>query len=612
MYRYIALIWDPANTAAGATAEHLRQRCTALQDCTQVLDEDGLVLIHSGAEPGSGSCETRVLQDGAGAICGRLFRRGHELQSHARCAPMGFDESAEITSTGCRALLEDYWGRYVAIVRDDAAREVHVLRDPSGTLPCFVTRLEDVHVVFSDIETCLRLDLFAFSINWNFIAAFVPYSALQIRDTGLNEVSEVQPGEHLLFRAGDIDRQLLWNPVNAVDRGLIEDPVEAAAAVRAMVRTCVHAWASLHDSIIHNLSGGLDSSIVLSCLADAPNCPSVAALHYFAPASREDERKFARITASHLGTELIECPLDPEALELRQLLHIRRAPRPWFYLYDFEHGPLETGVASSRGATGVFSGASGDGLFMQPRAEFAVAEYLYHRGFSSQVLRVALNAAVINRTSMWPILRQGIRQHFKRPTHSEYVGMDEVRAVIPRAVLEAARNDDSLFHPWIAAAGDIPPGLRWHILCLSVPPIFYDSFANGVEVERTLVLFSQPLIEICLRIPMYVWISGGRDRSVARQAFAADLPPAIIRRTAKGVSHRHNRRLIDANAAFLREMLLDGLLVKNGLLDRAAVDAVIAQRGSPAGFEYNEVLRQHLCTEVWLRRWSAPTTSFAG
>jgi hypothetical protein len=30
-----------------------------------------------------------------------------------------------------------------------------------------------------------------------------------------------------------------------------------------------------------------------------------------------------------------------------------------------------------------------------------------------------------------------------------------------------------------------------------------------------------------------------------------------------------------------------------------------------ASFEYNDVLYQHLCTEVWLRKWSAATTSSA-
>src|SRR5262249_54036655 len=118
------------------------------------------------------------------------------------------------------------------------------------------------------------------------------------------------------------------------------------------------------------------------------------------------------------------------------------------------------------------------------------------------------------------------------------------------------------------------------------------------------VLMSQPLIELCLRIPSYVWITGGRDRAIARRAFEHVLPPVIARRQQKGAIDQHNLQIFDANETYLRAMLLDGLLVKEGLLDRARLERYLTRGASRAGFEYNDVLRHHLCTEAWLRRWS--------
>ena len=80
----------------------------------------------------------------------------------------------------------------------------------------------------------------------------------------------------------------------------------------------------------------------------------------------------------------------------------------------------------------------------------------------------------------------------------------------------------------------------------------------------------------------------------------------------KGGTDRHNRLLLDANERFVREMLLDGLLVKAGLLDRAELEQILDKHSVLAGFEYNDVLRQHLCTEVWLRRWSGISARTAG
>jgi asparagine synthase (glutamine-hydrolysing) len=609
VYRYVVLIWNSANDSATSAANDLLDRLLrSSAQWSRACVGRGFAILHAGASSESGSCTTHVLAGTRGAICGRLFRRGHELQpADLQWADAG--EGEEIVSSGGRMLLTQFWGRYVAVLHDASTRDVHVLRDPTGVLPCFMTTIADVHVVFSDLQSVLSLQPISFSINWNYVAAFVAYSALQIRDTGLNEVSEVQAGERITFRAGNVQRRMLWNPLESLQRGIIESADQAVSLIRDTVKRCVHTWASLHRSIVHNLSGGLDSSAVLACLMDGPTRPNVTCLHYFAPKSREDERKQARLAASHFNIELVECPLDPSELRLGRLMQIRPAPRPWFYIYDLEQGPIEEQVAAERGATSIFSGSGGDGLFLQARSELAVADYLRRHGFSLAVMRVALNAARITRTSMWPILRHGILRHLRRPVNHD-IGADDVRTLVPADVRSAARANDSLIHPWLADVGRIPPGLRWHILTLSIPPPFYNSFATEREVERTPPLFSQPLIELCLRIPSYLWISDGRDRSLVRRAFASDLPPTIVRRTQKGASARHNLRLMDENAQLLREMLLDGVLVSRGLLDRARLEQMLSRSTAQIGFEYNEVLRQHLCTEVWVRNWSQTTSSF--
>ncbi len=602
MYSYLALIWNPAEAAAAATAKLVESRLHSVSaDWAKVVEAEGLLAFH--ADTNRGTSETRVLAEHQGAVFGRLFRSGHELQSSGG-GVIDVAESARILATRGSHLIGYYWGRYVAIFRDTASGDVMVLRDPTGSLPCFFTSYRDVTLVFSDIESCLALELLRFSINWKYIAGFVPYSTLQIRDTGLNEVTEVQAGERITFRLGRAERAALWSPVEASQLDPIEDPERAIAEVRDTVRRCVHAWASLHRSVLHNLSGGLDSSIVLSCLKNAPTHPEVTCLHYFSPFSNEDERKYARLAASHMKADLVESALDPSTVRLDRMLQIRRAPKPWFYVYDLLHSPIEAHLAAEKDATGVFSGSGGDGLFLQARADLAVADYLRRHGYRPGVVGIALNAARITRNSVWPILRQGVQRHLKRPSKDLLEGSGEARTLIPAAVIEAARHDENLIHPWIRAAEGLSPGVLWHILCLSMPPSFYESFGGATEVERTVVLMSQPLIELCLRIPSYVWITGGIDRAIARRAFAPDLPAIITRRRQKGAIDLYNLKLLDANEPFVREMLMDGELVKHGLLDRDRLDKYLRPDHSRAGFEYNDVLRHHLCTEVWVRRWS--------
>jgi asparagine synthase (glutamine-hydrolysing) len=188
------------------------------------------------------------------------------------------------------------------------------------------------------------------------------------------------------------------------------------------------------------------------------------------------------------------------------------------------------------------------------------------------------------------------------------------RSIVTREVVEAAKRNKRLTHLWLTPniTREVPPGILWHIMSLSMAPAYYSSFVRSDYPERTLPLLSQPLVELCLRIPTCVLIRSGRDRALARRAFANDLPAEIIARYAKGRADHHIRNILDANVAFVRELLLDGVLVQKGLLNRANLELYLTRDRSPADFQYNEILQEHVCTEAWLRTWITNSSAIPG
>ena len=202
MYRYFVLIWDAQDSTATADAKHLSDRLVQEQpEWTCVVDEAGLAAFHADAggleatsRDEATSCESRVLSGRRrGVVFGRLFKRGSELHTHPFGEAIDAIESERMCDSGGTHLIESYWGRYVAVLREGANQRVRVLRDPGGGLPCYLIRYKRIGIVFSEIEPCLKLEIMQFSINWKFVASMLPYSALQIRETGLNEVHELQP-----------------------------------------------------------------------------------------------------------------------------------------------------------------------------------------------------------------------------------------------------------------------------------------------------------------------------------------------------------------------------------------------------------------------------------
>jgi asparagine synthase (glutamine-hydrolysing) len=614
VYRYLALIWNPSDERSRLAVIALNERLARQPGpWARALDEAGVTILHAGRSPGSS--DTLPLAHAAGAVLGRLFTRNIEEPQSAARVRFDIGESAQIVASGACRLLERYWGRYVAIVRNTHTGEVWVLRDPSGGLPCWLVVHEGVSIVCSDIEDCRALLGVGFTVNWNYVAGFVAYPGLQVRPTALNEVSEVQPGERVRFSCGSVQRSMQWDPIDIARSMPIETYDEAVSSLRATTIGCVHTWAACYDGIVHNLSGGLDSSIVLSCLASAPSRPGLVCLNYFGNGPNEDERHYARSMARRASAEMVECQLDPSAVRLQELLSLRRSPRPWFYMYELEHGSGEGALAERHGANGLFSGAGGDGVFFQARAELAVTDYLFQHGMGGGLLRTAIDAARMSRKSIWPLLWQAVRARLSQPEWDP-IGLAKpfARTIVNSEILAAVKQDGSFVHPWLTtdSTRGVPPGILWHVMSVSLPPAYYSAFRSGPYPERTLPLLSQPLVELCLRLPTYLLITSGQDRALARRAFKDDLPAEIVQRRAKGRADQHVRNILDANLEFVREMLLDGLLVGRGLLKREALERYLTRDRSPADFEYSEILQEHLCTEAWLRSWVTTSSAVAG
>lgn len=604
MYRYLALIWNPLDAGAEATARLLAERLLAgLAGWRCVLEAPGLLAFH--AHAGHGSSETLLLANGAGAVFGRIFPR--DMDDSASPVKVRFDaaETEQIVRSRGRRLIERYWGRYVGLVRDRERAQTRVIRDPSGGMPCLTTRYEGVELVFSDLEDCIAAGVAGFTVNWSFVRRFLAYPGLQSRETGLNEVSEVQFGESWCFAAGSIQRSLEWDPL-AIAANPIEDPAEATSNLRRVTQGCVNAWASCYSHVLHSLSGGLDSSIVLSCLAAAPSRPKITCLHFYGLGPDEDERRYARLMAGRVGVELVEHMLDAREAKLSDVSRLRRSARPWFYFYELDHGRFEMELAARLGVTGLFSGSGGDGVFFQARADLAVSDYLLAHGLGGELFKVAVDAAWISRTSVWPLLLTALRDWLiPRRWHPLKLASRPSSSAVSRDVLRAAENDDTLIHPWLSGRSlwRVPRGTLWHVLSVAAAPAFYSSFESGAYPERTLPLMSTPLIELCLRTPTYVLIRNGLDRATARRAFASDLPHEIVRRRNKGRIDQHVRNALDDNIALVRDKLLEGSLVKNGLLDRKVLERYLTGDHTPADALYAQILHEHFCVEAWLDCW---------
>jgi asparagine synthase (glutamine-hydrolysing) len=602
MFRYVACIWNAQDPAAAEAARAVLQRLS-------VPGNDWRVALHgSGVEvryvkSGAGSSAAYLLAEGDGVVLGNLFARSEEGVSTPAPADLGAADSRAMLDSNGRHLIESFWGRYVAFLHDAPARATWVVRDPTAGLPCYLVRCRGVDIYFSWMDDITPLLDAPPEVDWSYLIAAVCFLREHSHGTALREVTQVLAGECVETRAGISKRYFYWDPLQIANTEVIEDLDTAVTAMRQCVRDVIHAWASRYDHLLLSLSGGLDSSIVLACLRDAPSRPQVTCFHYYPLGADLDERAFARAAAAEAGLELLERSRD-SSYSLQPLLTIHRAPEPTNYPYFLEHSRLDAQLAAERGASAIFIGHGGDQLFYQERAEWAPGDFLHRRGPRPGVLRVALDAAQMDQISFWRVLRQAAAGYFAQRRWSILEEAGRMRPLLVPARVAEARRSGAFLHPLLRHPRGAPSGKLWHAHQVTQPFDFYDPLGREGEAERLSPLCSQPLMELCLRIPTYVLTHGGWDRAVARRAFYHDLPPEIRNRRNKGGIEEHLRLTLEHNRGFLRELLLDGALVREGVVDRARVAEVLSGRASPIASGPGELL-EYAGTEAWLRRWGS-------
>lgn len=603
MLRYLALLWNHPSSESSATAKVLTERLIqSSPKWVQVLSQPGLSLH---LLPGPSTCyAAHPVGERGGQVLGILFDRQNSQRSSVGAERFfGADETRKIEGSRGRYLTERYWGRYVAFLYDAETTHIRVLRDPIGDIRCYSARLPGISVYFAFLADFLQLKAARLTVNWEHMRLRVITGNSWAEESALNEIECVHAGECVEHRGTQISRQYFWHPFSIARLPRIETFESAAAQLRSTTRTCLDAWASLYPNAVHLLSGGLDSSIVLGALATAAAKITVTCLNFRTRDADSDERRYARLATARAGCDLVELERKP-SVALEQIFHCDPCVGPTsLVMRGLEVQPLVVEWAESRQAPVVFAGDGGDIVFFRGWPQLAVIDYAHSRGLHRPLIKLATGAAGPTQLSVWQLLYDAVVYGaLRRPWDIRSLMFEHYRLVTDEVIASALSGPDFL-NPWGLPDIDLPPGKRLHAYSITRPLLFRDPFSSRSNtLDFINPLISQPVVELCLRIPTYVHAAGGTDRAVARAAFASDLSPELLARTWKGAADRHLQDMLDTHLDLVREVLLDGALVRTGILDRRRLEEALAATPVRSRSHPTELFG-YLCTEAWLSHW---------
>lgn len=542
-------------------------------------------LASVGVSVTSGTPVVRLSGD-RGVIIGQVFRKGERQQV---VAELDEAETDRILATDGERLCSDYWGAYCAFLTHPAKDQFWVVRDPAGLLPCYKIEHGDEILLASDIDLLAIAGGVNIAVAWRNLARFLYAPTLRRVETCIEGLFELRPGfATALHDRSELER-VLWNPW---DHALPREPQAVAEELEAIVRQAVAALSTSYDRVLVAASGGLDSSIVAAALKMEGRQFDCFTMATAEPSG--DERPYARLVADYLGVGLIDRIYDPGRVDLL-ISSAEHLPRPVgkYFMQEMRRGLAE--AAAETGATAVLTGNGGDNVFCYLHSARPILDRIRGGGHVRDLWQTSRDMCRITGADIFTMARLVARDLMKPVRSYHWTGDDTLLAgSVGPEVFEGALD------PHLEGQFAGPMGKAQHIAMLMRIRHYVEDDRRPHAIPVIAPLISQPVIEFCLGVPTWEWATGGINRSLAREAFAGDLPAPVIRRTAKAGPDSFTAQLFSRNRAPIRSMLLDGLLASNAMLDRRAVEAALADPDIVRSQGHHRILM--LCeAEAWCR-----------
>lgn len=600
MRSFFALLWDPASPAAEFAARTAISRIDRARTGPG-LSAPGLLILDLSDNPSSASLVPIISSDGelAGAAFGTLFERDGAGGADRRVREITGRPADLLIASGGSAATGMYWGSYVMILRTGV--RASLIADPLSSIPCFYWISDGLTRAFSNLEKCTFLDFRQLSFNHEFLTALLRYDKVQTGETGFREIRELCAGMRLQQEGELLSSGCVWDPAQFAAAGISRRTPDLADELRETVLRAVRSWSTVFERIVVNVSGGLDSSIVLASLCASGGPENVVPLHHILDSDDPGEASYAQDVCAFLGLDLKTVHM-PATQEFPAPGSHPLTVRPY---RDFLAGRLDRvlGTDIMRGADAVFTGQGGDHLFLVSDSPLGFADYVRTNVPGPRIWRELLAAARLSGRSIWRVLNEAFISASARK-----------ESLMARALRERAMSASHLgVEPPDAGAfaacrsphaDKLPPAKSDQVSIMSHLVHLRDGIGRSGNLQIVHPLMAQPILELCLRIPVYELCTDGISRGLARQAFSGLIPDSIRLRMTKGHAGMYFSSRLDANRELLCRTLLEGELAASGMVDRQKLSDVLTS-GQYRTMNFGNRLLVFYAIEAWLTSWQS-------
>jgi asparagine synthase (glutamine-hydrolysing) len=467
----------------------------------------------------------------------------------------------------------------------DDAGALHLARDGVGERSLFYAHIRDGFAFASTARALVASSVVPARLNERPVPAYLAYGYIPGRETLVDGVFELLPGEHVTFVDGRLSAERFWTLPAEDDVPLSEGDYREQLRTRLEVAVTRRLPESGH--LAATLSGGIDSSLVVALAREIYHGPMTAYSLSFGPRV-PNEIPFAWLVAGHCGVPHRIVELSPRKVMDRFDSTLGALSKPIGEPLSVANALLFETIAPDAGV--VLNGEGGDPCFGGPKNVPMLLREIYGPSYSDE--------------TAWHRERAYLLAHRKCFDDLERMlapGLAEILAAEPLERMIAPHLNDPRWPTLVnrlTALNVVMKGGH-HILA----KVDHLSRPGGALARSP--LFDRSIVEAALRMPAQLKLNGAVEKYILKRAVEDLLPREIVDRRKSGMrvpvdAWLHGRRF----ERFAQERILDGL-EPHGLFRRSYLEELVRPRDTAMPRRGAKIWLL-LSLEAWLRTVLAP------
>jgi len=526
---------------------------------------------------------------------------------------------------GLSAALDTLVGMFAAAVWDTQAQALYLFRDRLGEKPLYYGWQDDTFLFGSELKALKAHPAFNADIYRPGISLLLRYGYIPAPYSIYENIFKLEAGEYACVssRQPEVQVTKYWDVADVI-KSSVNDPFkgdapEATAHLEALLDTTISQQMLADVPLGSFLSGGIDSSLIVSLMQKQSSRPVKTFSIGFDDKSY-DEAGYAKAVAAHLKTEHHELYVSSaDALDvIPKLPHIYDEP-----FSDSSQIPTYLVSALAREQVTVsLSGDGGDELFCGYNRYKMTAKFWSAlkkvprpiRSLSSAMLTSISPATLDLLASKVPKLsgygsvgdkvHKAARVMSSRSAQDIYVGLVSKHPNPQTLVINGVEPDTCLIGntPDFTALDDIQQMMALDTLSYLPEGVLtkLDRASMAVSLEGRAPFLDHRVFEFAWQLPLSMKMQGNDSKWILRQILYKYVPQALIDRPKMGFGVPLRDWLCGPLREWAETLLDEQRLVQEGYFNVPAVRALWAQH---AGGRYDRsgILWAILMFQAWLQ-----------